>query len=393
MCLFATCVREHCVCKGSPWSIEQRGASECRRCPATPVCLCHPVPPAVSPGQLCERAEDRCLQHNPCLHGGTCKGNACICPEGYTGPYCQHSECGDVGRYGGHMGTRGNMPPVPITLSPAGTALSELDRDWQEGSGGGGMVPRGAVHPFSPFLNPKPMLVRGCSVVPSHPISPQMPLGSSVPLSVTAPTWPCPATSSPAGEWCWGTRPGVLHPARGIAPTEALHPCNVVPTTILHLLQHCTPSCSTAPSRTWHSSCCVASVELLQLLHHCTHCNISPIVLCCNHCMLAAIALSHPSHHCTHCIVAPIALLNPLHHCTHCVAAPVALLHPLSLHPLHCCTHCTLELVAPAAVLYPLRCCILAPVASLHPLHSCTCGVVPSPGTAPTAGPVSLQPA
>uniref|UniRef100_A0A8B9EWI2 Ubiquitin carboxyl-terminal hydrolase 48 n=1 Tax=Anser cygnoides TaxID=8845 RepID=A0A8B9EWI2_ANSCY len=66
-------------------------------------CLC---PPGFS-GPRCERAEDRCLQHNPCLHGGTCKGNACICPEGYTGPYCQHS-----------------------------TALSELDRDWQEGSGG-----------------------------------------------------------------------------------------------------------------------------------------------------------------------------------------------------------------------------------------------------------------
>lgn len=389
MCLFATCVREHCVCKGSPWSIEQRGASECRRCPATPVCLCHPVPPAVSPGQLCERAEDRCLQHNPCLHGGTCKGNACICPEGYTGPYCQHSECGDVGRYRGHMGTRGNMSPVPITLSPAGTALSELDRDWQEGSGGGGMVPRGAVHPFSPFLNPKPMLVRGCSVVPSHPISPQMPLGSSVPLSVTAPTWPCPATSSPAGEWRWGQGLG----------------CFTLPMA-LHPLKHCTHATLCPPQ---FCTCCsiahlpaalhpaglgsVASVRLLQLLHHCTHCIISPIVLFCTRCMLAAIALLHPSHHCTHCIVASIALLNPLHHCTHCVAAPVALLHPLSLHPLHCCTHCTLELVAPAAVLYPLRCCILAPVASLHPLHSCTRGVVPSSGTAATAGPVSLQPA
>ncbi|XP_040389437.1 basement membrane-specific heparan sulfate proteoglycan core protein isoform X14 [Cygnus olor] len=67
-------------------------------------CLCSPG----FSGPRCERAEDRCLQHNPCLHGGTCKGNACICPEGYTGPYCQHS-----------------------------TALSELDRDWQEGSGGG----------------------------------------------------------------------------------------------------------------------------------------------------------------------------------------------------------------------------------------------------------------
>lgn len=112
MCLFATCVRVHCVCKGSPQGIEWRRVSECRRRSATPMCLCHPVPPAVSPGPRCERAEDRCLQHNPCLHGGTCKGNACICPEGYTGPYCQHSECGDVGRYGGHVGTR-HLSPSP----------------------------------------------------------------------------------------------------------------------------------------------------------------------------------------------------------------------------------------------------------------------------------------
>lgn len=238
------CLLHVCVCKGSPRGIERRRVSECRRRSATPTCLCHPVPPAVSPGPRCERAEDRCLQHNPCLHGGTCKGNACICPEGYTGPYCQHSECGDVGRYGGHVGTHGDTPPVPITLSPAGTALSELDRDWQEGSGGGGMVPWGAMHPLSPFLHPKPMLVQGCSVVPSHPISPQMPLGSSAPLSVTAPTWPCLATSSPAGEWRWGQGLGCC------TLPAALHPCNVVPTTILHLLQHCTLSCSTAPSRT-----------------------------------------------------------------------------------------------------------------------------------------------
>ncbi|XP_049659348.1 basement membrane-specific heparan sulfate proteoglycan core protein isoform X12 [Accipiter gentilis] len=67
-------------------------------------CLC---PPGFS-GPRCEREEDRCLHHNPCLHGGTCKGNACLCPQGYTGPYCQHS-----------------------------LALAELEQDWQEGSGGG----------------------------------------------------------------------------------------------------------------------------------------------------------------------------------------------------------------------------------------------------------------
>ncbi|KAM9630106.1 basement membrane-specific heparan sulfate proteoglycan core protein isoform 9-T9 [Morphnus guianensis] len=67
-------------------------------------CLC---PPGFS-GPRCEREEDRCLHRNPCLHGGTCKGNACLCPQGYTGPYCQHS-----------------------------LALAELEQDWQEGSGGG----------------------------------------------------------------------------------------------------------------------------------------------------------------------------------------------------------------------------------------------------------------
>ncbi|XP_054705507.1 basement membrane-specific heparan sulfate proteoglycan core protein isoform X3 [Grus americana] len=67
-------------------------------------CLC----PHGFSGPRCEQEEDRCLHHNPCLHGGTCKGSACLCPQGYTGPRCQHS-----------------------------LALAELDQDWQEGSGGG----------------------------------------------------------------------------------------------------------------------------------------------------------------------------------------------------------------------------------------------------------------
>ncbi|XP_052547646.1 basement membrane-specific heparan sulfate proteoglycan core protein isoform X11 [Tympanuchus pallidicinctus] len=66
-------------------------------------CLCTPG----FSGPRCERVADRCLEHNPCLHGGTCKDNGCVCPEGYGGPYCQH-----------------------------GAELSELDQDWQEGSGG-----------------------------------------------------------------------------------------------------------------------------------------------------------------------------------------------------------------------------------------------------------------
>ncbi|KAK2521549.1 Hspg2 [Columba guinea] len=59
-------------------------------------------------GPHCEQEEDRCLHRNPCLHGGTCKDNTCLCPPGYSGPLCQHN-----------------------------SALAELEQDWQEGSGGG----------------------------------------------------------------------------------------------------------------------------------------------------------------------------------------------------------------------------------------------------------------
>ncbi|KAM9217540.1 LOW QUALITY PROTEIN: basement membrane-specific heparan sulfate proteoglycan core protein [Leptosomus discolor] len=104
--------------------LRSRGVGQCRqrspclhaaclhggRClplPADPPahrCLC---PPGFG-GPRCEQEEDLCLHRNPCLHGGTCKGNACLCPQGYAGPYCQHS-----------------------------LALAELEQDWQEGSGGG----------------------------------------------------------------------------------------------------------------------------------------------------------------------------------------------------------------------------------------------------------------
>ncbi|XP_072210311.1 basement membrane-specific heparan sulfate proteoglycan core protein isoform X3 [Excalfactoria chinensis] len=103
--------------------LRSRGVGQCGQsspCLHTP-CLhggrCLPLPTGSPPfrclctsgfsGPRCEREADRCLEHNPCLHGGTCKDNGCICPEGYAGSYCQH-----------------------------GAALSELDQDWQEGSGG-----------------------------------------------------------------------------------------------------------------------------------------------------------------------------------------------------------------------------------------------------------------
>lgn len=147
-----------------------------------------------------------------------------------------------------------------------------------------------------------------------------------------------------------GTRPGVLHPARGIAPMQRCAHHNFAPAAALHaFLQHCTQQ-----DLALFLLCCirriVAAIASLHPLHHCTHCIISPIVLFCNHCMLAAIALLHPSHHCTHCIVAPIALLNSLHllqSCTPCVVA--------SLHPLHPCTRCTLAPV------------VLCPPWALHP--------------------------
>lgn len=57
----------------------------------------------------------------------------------------------------------------------------------------------GGRAPVFPFLHPN-LLLGMCSAVPPLPISLQTRLGSSAPCSVTAPTWPCPATSSPVGE-------------------------------------------------------------------------------------------------------------------------------------------------------------------------------------------------
>lgn len=49
-----------------------------------------------------------------------------------------------VGDTWGHQGDT-YLPFTPS--SPAGSALAELEQDWQEGSGGGG----GSLHPFSLF--------------------------------------------------------------------------------------------------------------------------------------------------------------------------------------------------------------------------------------------------
>ncbi|XP_072887750.1 basement membrane-specific heparan sulfate proteoglycan core protein isoform X3 [Hemitrygon akajei] len=40
-------------------------------------------------GVHCEIFQDSCLEGNPCMNGGTCEKNRCLCPMGYTGLYCQ----------------------------------------------------------------------------------------------------------------------------------------------------------------------------------------------------------------------------------------------------------------------------------------------------------------
>ncbi|XP_032903838.1 basement membrane-specific heparan sulfate proteoglycan core protein isoform X7 [Amblyraja radiata] len=40
-------------------------------------------------GEHCETSQDKCLQGNPCMNGGTCEKGQCLCPMGYTGLYCE----------------------------------------------------------------------------------------------------------------------------------------------------------------------------------------------------------------------------------------------------------------------------------------------------------------
>lgn len=51
-------------------------------------------------GSLCDvKIESNCDSNIPCLNGGTCTNNACVCPPGYIGDRCQlkslPSQCGD----------------------------------------------------------------------------------------------------------------------------------------------------------------------------------------------------------------------------------------------------------------------------------------------------------
>ncbi|XP_069775261.1 basement membrane-specific heparan sulfate proteoglycan core protein isoform X3 [Narcine bancroftii] len=40
-------------------------------------------------GKHCEIFQDKCLQGNPCMNGGTCEKGRCLCPMGYTGSDCE----------------------------------------------------------------------------------------------------------------------------------------------------------------------------------------------------------------------------------------------------------------------------------------------------------------
>ncbi|CAJ0956029.1 unnamed protein product [Ranitomeya imitator] len=55
-------------------------------------------------GHRCETPEDRCLIHNLCLNGGSCKENRCHCPEGFSGVYCEQDAPGVYGSF--FSGTR-----------------------------------------------------------------------------------------------------------------------------------------------------------------------------------------------------------------------------------------------------------------------------------------------
>ncbi|XP_051895600.1 basement membrane-specific heparan sulfate proteoglycan core protein isoform X2 [Pristis pectinata] len=55
-------------------------------------------------GVHCEIFQDKCLQGNPCMNGGTCEKGQCLCPMGYTGSYC---ELDSPVQYGAHFHSGG----------------------------------------------------------------------------------------------------------------------------------------------------------------------------------------------------------------------------------------------------------------------------------------------
>jgi len=139
VCMHLVCVQ--CVCAVLACSVCERAWEVPRPC--VPVSPCATI---MSPGPRCERAADRCLEHNPCLHGGTCKDNGCICPKGYAGPYCQHGELGVWGHGDMWGGATSSHHPLARRCGAvrAGPGLAGGQR-WQR------YAPQGAVHLFFPF--------------------------------------------------------------------------------------------------------------------------------------------------------------------------------------------------------------------------------------------------
>ncbi|KAH9514031.1 hypothetical protein Btru_032047 [Bulinus truncatus] len=77
----------------------------CDRCRTSPGCVhgtCHLPGQCVChrgwAGPLCDVETRFCLEHNPCMNGGTCHHDSahnytCSCPRGYQGAHCEVSEC------------------------------------------------------------------------------------------------------------------------------------------------------------------------------------------------------------------------------------------------------------------------------------------------------------
>uniref|UniRef100_A0A674KFP3 Heparan sulfate proteoglycan 2 n=1 Tax=Terrapene triunguis TaxID=2587831 RepID=A0A674KFP3_9SAUR len=100
-------------------------------------------------GGRCELAEDQCLLRNPCLNGGKCKANKCLCPAGFSGTYCmgrggsQHPLLSDPssrpadapGQYGAYFQDGGYLA-LPRHVLPRSRSL----RSYQLGSGEASIV-------------------------------------------------------------------------------------------------------------------------------------------------------------------------------------------------------------------------------------------------------------
>lgn len=149
VCMHLVCACTWCVCSVCVLCLRAPCVSGRGRC-QDPVCLCHHVPPPCPQGRAASGRLTDAWSTTPACTVAPARTTAASAPRVTLAPTASTVSwgCGD-------MGTRGGVPPVPITLLPAGAALSELDQDWQEGSGGSGTLPRVLCTCFSLFA-PKP---------------------------------------------------------------------------------------------------------------------------------------------------------------------------------------------------------------------------------------------